>query len=567
MSGTFEWLRTSPERIKTVIEEISFGSEPKMSFYALLATSSLIASFGLIANSTAVIIGAMLVSPLMTPILGIALALVRGDTKLLGRAVQSEALGVVLAIGIAAILGLFPLALDATPEMLARTQPNLLDLLVAVLAGFAGTYAIIDVRLSPALPGVAIAVAIVPPLSNTGLCLALGAYRGAYGSFLLFFANFLAILLVSSGTFIAAGMAPKFLWKEKVGWVRRFGLAAVGFLVVGIYLTSALAHIVKDRYLRNTLSAAITKEFFHLPATSLSKMIYQTYEGKLYVLATVRSPKVIPPDRVKIIQDAIAKKTGRPTELIIRCVLAKDISATGSTSQVTAQNLDGFFLTGKLDSDVLRVQEAEQTLREMFVTRPDLTLTEVDLLYFAGKPVILATIQGSRVLIPAEIQRFEKGIQERLKDPRIHLLTRNLTTVDVDDKGRILYDWSHFWVTDPEKKALMEKIETAVLQEMKNFPNVFATNVDAAPRNGHWGVRVEAVGPEVISARDVRKLEKAIAQEVKVPVKIYLWSRAEAMVTSSGYSSLEEYTKKRLEDWEKVEASGTSETQEAPAAQ
>jgi uncharacterized membrane protein len=85
----------------------------------------------------------------------------------------------VLAVGIAAILGIFPLALQVTPEMLARTEPNLLDLLVAVLAGFAGTYALIDARLSPALPGVAIATAVVPPLANSGLCLAMGAFAGA----------------------------------------------------------------------------------------------------------------------------------------------------------------------------------------------------------------------------------------------------------------------------------------------------------------------------------------------------------------------------------------------------
>ncbi|HZK13759.1 MAG TPA: DUF389 domain-containing protein, partial [Desulfobaccales bacterium] len=198
--GRFQWLSTTPERLQRVREEITLGSEPKVSFYALLTTASLIASFGLIANSTAVIIGAMLVSPLMTPIIGISLALVVGDTPLLGRALRAEALGVVLSIGIAAVLGMFPLALQVTPEMLSRTEPNLMDLLVAVLAGFAGTYALIDARLSPALPGVAIATAIVPPLANSGLCLAMGAYQGAWGSFLLFFANFLAILLVSAAT-------------------------------------------------------------------------------------------------------------------------------------------------------------------------------------------------------------------------------------------------------------------------------------------------------------------------------------------------------------------------------
>jgi hypothetical protein len=76
------WLRVSRERAVAVVEEISLGSEPQSNFYALLIASSLIASFGLIANSTAVVIGAMLVSPLMTPILGISLALVRGDARL-----------------------------------------------------------------------------------------------------------------------------------------------------------------------------------------------------------------------------------------------------------------------------------------------------------------------------------------------------------------------------------------------------------------------------------------------------------------------------------------------------
>jgi uncharacterized hydrophobic protein (TIGR00271 family) len=154
-----------------VIDEINYGSEPAVRFYALVATSTLIAAFGLIANSVAVIIGAMVVAPLMTPIFGMALALVRGDTKLLGRAFQAEVLGVILAVGVSTIFGSLPLALEATPEMLARTQPNLLDLLVAMLAGFAGSYAMIEERLSPALPGVAIAVAVVPPLANAGLCL------------------------------------------------------------------------------------------------------------------------------------------------------------------------------------------------------------------------------------------------------------------------------------------------------------------------------------------------------------------------------------------------------------
>ena len=106
-----------------IVEEISIGSEPGFRFYALLSTASLIAAFGLIANSTAVIIGAMLVSPLMTPIIGITLGLVIGKPKLLGTSLRSVILGVVLAIVFARLIGFLPLELSATPEMLSRTKP------------------------------------------------------------------------------------------------------------------------------------------------------------------------------------------------------------------------------------------------------------------------------------------------------------------------------------------------------------------------------------------------------------------------------------------------------------
>lgn len=93
MGAIFQALHINVERKNAIIEDISLDSEPRGSFYALLLTASLIASFGQIANSTAVVIGAMLVSPLMTPIQGMALALVRGDAWLMGLAVRSEVVG------------------------------------------------------------------------------------------------------------------------------------------------------------------------------------------------------------------------------------------------------------------------------------------------------------------------------------------------------------------------------------------------------------------------------------------------------------------------------------------
>ena len=98
-------IKTSPHRIRLVAEDIHTGSDPRLGFYFLLVTASLIGAIGLVANSTAVIIGAMLVSPLMTPIFGIALGMLRGDNTLFWRSLTAEVMGIVLAVGVSFLLG------------------------------------------------------------------------------------------------------------------------------------------------------------------------------------------------------------------------------------------------------------------------------------------------------------------------------------------------------------------------------------------------------------------------------------------------------------------------------
>jgi uncharacterized hydrophobic protein (TIGR00271 family) len=546
MDLKFPWLRVSRERMCVVLRDIAYGSEPGGRFYALAATATLIACLGLIANSTAVIIGAMLVAPLMTPIFGIALALVRGETRLLGRAVRALVLGVVLGIGIASLFGLLPLALDVTPEMLARTQPNLLDLMVAVLAGFAGAYAMTNEKLSPALPGVAIATALVPPIANSGLCLAVGAYHGAYGSFLLFLANFLSILVVSSLVFIGAGLT-RTMPNEKWSFVRRFGVPILGFLAVIILLTPPLVQIVKDRYVSSTIKRIISQELSQLPTTAMFKMNHEMSDGSLYVLGTVHTPQVISPNRVKAIQEVLTKKLKVPTHLILRCVLNKDISATGSTSIVTAENLNGSFLATKLNPNVLRVQIAEQTLREILVSYPQFELDEVDQVLKPSGPVILATFRGPRVLIPFEVEKFQTLIQQRLHNPDIGLLARCLISVNVDDAGRILYGWSHYGKQTSEQTAMMKQIDNALRDAFKHFNDQFLVNVDAAPREDGWQARVEVVGARVLSPREAAAVEKEVAGHVNQPVKIVFFSKSQAVVTPQGYDSAQNFIKGLVE--------------------
>jgi uncharacterized hydrophobic protein (TIGR00271 family) len=145
-------IEISREQRVQVTELVTRGSNPRPTFFFFVAVSTFIAAFGLLMDSTAVVIGAMLVAPLMTPILGLGLALVQGNSALLGHALRAEVIGVLVAIAASLLVGLSIPYFEATPEMWSRTQPNLLDLLVALFAGIAGAYALVDEKLSPAVP-------------------------------------------------------------------------------------------------------------------------------------------------------------------------------------------------------------------------------------------------------------------------------------------------------------------------------------------------------------------------------------------------------------------------------
>ncbi len=165
---------------------------PRYAFMTLMSCG--IATLGLLQNSAAVIIGAMLISPLMGPIIQLGISLTTFDWWRVRRALLALLVGVALTLGLAIlIVWLSPLK-ELTPEILARTEPTLFDLLVAVFSGFAGAYATIT-RKGETIVGVAIATALMPPLAVTGVGLALGNAHVAGGAAFLFMTNLLAISL------------------------------------------------------------------------------------------------------------------------------------------------------------------------------------------------------------------------------------------------------------------------------------------------------------------------------------------------------------------------------------
>ncbi|NJN84335.1 MAG: DUF389 domain-containing protein [Caldilineaceae bacterium] len=144
---------------------------PTIDFFVLISLSAMIATFGLLQNSAAVIIGAMLVAPLMSPIVSTAMGVVEGDAHLIRVAIEATVKGIAVAIGIGVVMSLLAPTLPGS-EILNRTQPNLLDLAVALASGAAGGYALARKEVSASLPGVSIAVALVPPLCVVGFGIA-----------------------------------------------------------------------------------------------------------------------------------------------------------------------------------------------------------------------------------------------------------------------------------------------------------------------------------------------------------------------------------------------------------
>jgi len=228
-------------------------------FLLLIILAAMIATLGLLQSSTAVVIGAMLVSPLMGPIMGVGFGLATLETNLIRRSLVTLAAGMAVAILVAMlIIWLSPIK-DVTPELRARTQPTLLDLGVAVVGGIAGVYAIMR-KLSGVMVGVAIATALVPPLSTVGFGLVTGRFDFAMGAALLFLTNTLAIAfaatIVARLNHFGPSLTPQHTAMQVAGIV-----ATLGILSIPLALTlNSLAGEVRARSVVQTELRALLGE-------------------------------------------------------------------------------------------------------------------------------------------------------------------------------------------------------------------------------------------------------------------------------------------------------------------
>jgi len=316
------------ERRAEVTIQLRDASSPDFDFFLLVVLSSIIATSGLLTNSPAVIIGAMLVAPLMSPILGLGLASLTGNATFFRNAGIALARGAVTAIGIATILTLFNRFLPFLPlqelpsEILARTRPTPIDLTIALAGGMAAAFALAMPSISAALPGVAIATALMPPLCTVGVGIAMGRWDVAGGALLLFVTNAVTIAFAAMLVFSAVGFTVK---KEEGRVVpRALIVTAVFTAILLIPLTWISVRFFQDAADNRLIDEVVKAEVARYDA-ELANLDPTYVDGTLHINLTIRTSEPLRYEDVNQLQQDIALQLQRPVSVVLNQIFASKL--------------------------------------------------------------------------------------------------------------------------------------------------------------------------------------------------------------------------------------------------
>jgi uncharacterized hydrophobic protein (TIGR00271 family) len=324
---------------ETVRENIRAGSRLDLAFLVMNILAATIASYGLFANSPAVVIGAMIVAMLLGPIAGVSLALVDGDTGLLLQSLSTLLAGTIAVMMTAFIIGLFHRDIPITNEIMSRTAPSLIDLMVALAGGAAGAYASVSPRLSVALVGVAIATALVPPLCSACILFAHGQMDLGLNALLLTFTNMVAIQFASSVVFWLTGFQriASFTGLTLITFVRRNAVSICILLGLAVMLTTSLQATVARQLFETTTRFTLLQNIDASPGSHLAEVRFETVAGEdetrpgtTIVRAVVRGPQPPSPAQIAAMEAKLpSPPDGTAIELRIRFVMTSIINRDG----------------------------------------------------------------------------------------------------------------------------------------------------------------------------------------------------------------------------------------------
>lgn len=309
--------KATDEDFKDLLSNLKDNAKFSYIFATLMILSTLLATTGLFANSTPVIIGAMILAPLMAPIISLSMGVIRADKFLLFQSVRTMLFGISLALLFSSIYTLFIPLEQITVEMQGRLNPNLLDLMVAIFSGMAGAYAYSKEEVAKSLAGVAIAVALVPPLSVIGIGIGIRNIDVIYGSFLLFATNLVGITLSAALTFIVLGFAP--VKKAKKGLLYTFVL----MVIISIPLFLSFMKVV-DKYEYFNKLNSVKSIVLEDKKVELKIQLIQNKKDKILVNIELISDKYLLFDDYLIIKNKLQETVDKQIVLKITPVIKID---------------------------------------------------------------------------------------------------------------------------------------------------------------------------------------------------------------------------------------------------
>ncbi|WP_088891102.1 DUF389 domain-containing protein [Leptolyngbya ohadii] len=290
--------------------ELLSESTPDSSFLILIVSSCAIATFGLLANSTAVIIGAMIIAPLMLPIRGLAFGALQGNPILVKRGVVSILVGTLLAMAMACCLGWLVGIRSFGSEVWARSEPTLLDLGVAIVAGGISGYAKVQPKISGSLAGTAIAVALMPPICVIGLGLSQANWELGWGATLLYVTNLLGIMLSCMLAFLLTGYASLRHARRPLIW------ATISTAILLLPLSISFGRLVRQAQFEATLRQILLNRTITFQQLDLMSTNINWQMTPPEVRLNVRAREPITPKQVGLLEDFVQREMGRSFKLI-----------------------------------------------------------------------------------------------------------------------------------------------------------------------------------------------------------------------------------------------------------
>ncbi|MBI9046099.1 MAG: DUF389 domain-containing protein [Anaerolineaceae bacterium] len=321
----------SYSRKEDVLNQIEQGSSPGIDYFFLIILSAIIATLGLITNSAAVIIGAMLVAPLMSPIMGLSLASVVGEDRVFRKAlfalIEGTLLSIILSASVSLLSKSLPFgALSILPlEIMSRTRPTPFDLGIALAGGAAAAYALAQPKLSAALPGVAISTALMPPLCTVGIGIAVSDPQVTFGSLLLFLTNFAAISFSGILTFIWLGFRPLNINKRWQGIPQSFIISLILVLIISIPLVFLTLRSVQNANFATQLQEIVTKELENLPGAQFEEMQFLDTNESIEIELSILLPYQPSYEQVVALQSSLASQLNRSIGLKLVVIPATEL--------------------------------------------------------------------------------------------------------------------------------------------------------------------------------------------------------------------------------------------------